>query len=309
MQPHWTGVFPAVTTQLKKDQSLDLPATARHLEALIASGVTGLIMCGSLGENQSLDPDEKRRVIELTVQTANGRVPVLSGVAEISTAAACRYVRDCEKLGADGFMVMPAMVYKADTREALTWFRTIAAATGLPWMLYNNPVSYPVDITPELFAELADVKNLVALKESSSNTRRITELRNTVGDRYAIFTGVDDLILESAILGIDGWVAGTGIALPAENQYLWELLRAGEWDQARTFFRWFQPLMKLDTHTHFVQYIKLCLQETGLGTEWVRAPRLPIAGDERKQVLKIIRDALAKRPTLGAKGRTAAKRK
>ncbi len=309
MHPHWTGVFPAVTTQLKKDQSLDLPATARHLEALIASGVTGLIMCGSLGENQSLDPEEKRRVIELAVKTANGRVPVLSGVAETSTAAACRYVRDCEKLGADGFMVMPAMVYKADTREALTWFRTIAAATGLPWMLYNNPVSYPVDITPELFAELADVKNLVALKESSSNTRRITELRNTVGDRYAIFTGVDDLILESAILGIDGWVAGTGIALPAENQYLWELLRAGEWDLARTFFRWFQPLMKLDTHTHFVQYIKLCLQETGLGTEWVRAPRLPIAGDERKQVLKIIRDALAKRPTLGTKSRSAAKRK
>ena len=306
--PHWTGVFPAVTTQLKKDQSLDLPATARHLEALIASGVTGLIMCGSLGENQSLDPDEKRRVIELAVQTANGRVPVLSGVAEISTAAACRYVRDCEKLGADGFMVMPAMVYKADTREALTWFRTIAAATGLPWMLYNNPVSYPVDITPELFAELADVKNLVALKESSSNTRRITELRNTVGDRYAIFTGVDDLILESAILGIDGWVAGTGIALPAENQYLWELLRAGEWDQARTFFRRFQPLMKLDTHVHFVQYIKLCLQETGLGTEWVRAPRLPLAGDERKQVLKIIRDALAKRPTLAAKKRNGGKK-
>ena len=297
--PHWTGVFPAVTTQLKKDQSLDLPATARHLEALIASGVTGLIMCGSLGENQSLDPDEKRRVIELAVQTANGRVPVLSGVAEISTAAACRYVRDCEKLGADGFMVMPAMVYKADTREALTWFRTIAAATGLPWMLYNNPVSYPVDITPELFAELADVKNLVALKESSSNTRRITELRNTVGDRYAIFTGVDDLILESAILGIDGWVAGTGIALPAENQYLWELLRAGEWDQARTFFRWFQPLMKLDTHVHFVQYIKLCEQETGLGVEWVRAPRLTIAGDERKQVLAIIRNAIAKTPKLG----------
>ena len=309
MHTHWTGVFPAVTTQLKKDQSLDLPATARHLEALIASGVTGLIMCGSLGENQSLEPDEKRRVIELAVKTANGRVPVLSGVAEISTAAACRYVRDCEKLGADGFMVMPAMVYKADTREALTWFRTIAAATGLPWMLYNNPVSYPVDITPELFAELADVKNLVALKESSSNTRRITELRNTVGDRYAIFTGVDDLILESAILGIDGWVAGTGIALPAENQYLWELLRAGEWDQARTFFRWFQPLMKLDTHVHFVQYIKLCLQETGLGTEWVRAPRLPLAGDERKQVLKIIRDALAKRPTLAAKSRNGGKHK
>ena len=308
MKPHWTGVFPAVTTQLKKDQSLDLPGTERHLEALIASGVTGLIMCGSLGENQSLDPEEKRRVIELAVKTANGRVPVLSGVAETSTVAACRYVRDCEKLGADGFMVMPAMVYKADTREALTWFRTIAAATSRPWMLYNNPVSYPVDITPELFAELADVKNLVALKESSSNTRRITELRNTVGDRYAIFTGVDDLILESSILGIDGWVAGSGIALPAENQYLWELLRTGEWDLARTFFRWFQPLMKLDTHVHFVQYIKLCLQETGLGTEWVRAPRLPIAGDERKQVLKIIRDSLAKRPSISTKTRNGGKK-
>ena len=307
MKPYWSGVFPAVTTQLKKDQSLDLPGTARHIEALIASGVTGLIMCGSLGENQSLDPDEKRRVIELAVKTANRRVPVLSGVAETSTTAACRYVRDCEKLGADGFMVMPAMIYKADTREALTWFRTLAAATGLPWMLYNNPVSYPVDITPELFAELADVKNLVALKESSSNTRRITELHNVVGDRFAIFTGVDDLLLESAIVGIDGWVAGTGIAFPAENQLLWELTRCGEWDQARTLYRWFQPLLKLDTHTHFVQYIKLCMQETGLGTEWVRAPRLPIAGDERKQVLKIIRTALAKRPKTAAKPRNNGK--
>ena len=307
MKPYWSGVFPAVTTQLKKDQSLDLPGTARHIEALIASGVTGLIMGGSLGENQALDPDEKRRVIELAVKTANRRVPVLSGVAETSTTAACRYMRDCEKLGADGFMVMPAMIYKADTREALTWFRTLAAATGLPWMLYNNPVSYPVDITPELFAELADVKNLVALKESSSNTRRITELHNVVGDRFAIFTGVDDLLLESAIVGIDGWVAGTGIAFPAENQLLWELTRRGEWDQARTLYRWFQPLLKLDTHTHFVQYIKLCMQETGLGTEWVRAPRLPIAGDERKQVLKIIRTAHAKRPTPAAKPRNNGK--
>ena len=307
MKPYWSGVFPAVTTQLKKDQSLDLPGTARHIEALIASGVTGLIMGGSLGENQSLDPDEKRRVIELAVKTANRRVPVLSGVAETSTTAACRYMRDCEKLGADGFMVMPAMIYKADTREALTWFRTLAAATGLPWMLYNNPVSYPVDITPELFAELADVKNLVALKESSSNTRRITELHHVVGDRFAIFTGVDDLLLESAIVGIDGWVAGTGIAFPAENQLLWELTRCGEWDQARTLYRWFQPLLKLDTHTHFVQYIKLCMQETGLGTEWVRAPRLPIAGDERKQVLKIIRTALAKRPKTAAKPRNNGK--
>ncbi|MFO0809141.1 MAG: dihydrodipicolinate synthase family protein [Gemmataceae bacterium] len=296
--PQWRGVFPAVTTQFRRDQSLDLDATARHITALIDSGVTGLVMCGSLGENQALDPDEKRRVVEMTVKTAGGRVPVLSGVAEMSTAAACRYVRDCEKLGAAGFMVMPAMVYKADTREALHHFRTVAAATGLPWMLYNNPVGYTVDVAPSQFAELADIKNLIAIKESSANTRRITELRIEVGDRYAIFTGVDDLVLESAILGIDGWVAGSGIATPRENQHFWELTRAGRWDEARTMYRWFYPLLKLDTHVKFVQYIKLAVQEAGLGAEWVREPRLPLEGDERERVLAVIRRALEKRPRL-----------
>jgi 4-hydroxy-tetrahydrodipicolinate synthase len=298
MTPHWTGVFPAVTTQLKRDESLDLDATMRHVEALLESGVEGVIMLGSLGENQVLDADEKREVLEATVKHVGGRVPVLSGVAETSAIAASRYVRDAERLGADGFMIMPAMVYKADSREAMAWFRAIGGATGLPWMLYNNPVSYPVDITPELFAQLSDVKNLVALKESSGNTRRITELRNVVGDRYAIFTGVDDLMLESAILGIDGWVAGTGIAFPRENQYLWDLTRRGEWDKAREIYRWFQPMLKLDTHIHFVQYIKLCVQETGLGAEWVRSPRMTIAGEEREQVLKIIHDGIEKRPVL-----------
>lgn len=298
MKPYWQGVFPAVTTQLTRDQALDLEATARHCEALIASGVAGLIMCGSLGENQSLDPDEKRRVVETAVRVSAGRVPVLSGVAESSTRAACRYVRDCEKLGAAGFMVMPPMVYKADTEEALTFFRAVAAATERPWMLYNNPVSYTVDITPELFERLGDVKNLVAIKESSANTRRITELRLAVGDRFALFTGVDDLILESAILGIDGWVAGSGIAFPRENQYLWELTRAGKWDEARRLYHWFQPLLKLDTHVKFVQYIKLAVQEAGLGSEWVREPRLPLAGEERARVLAIIRRGLETRPQL-----------
>src|SRR6185437_3476977 len=169
-------------------------------------------------------------------------------------------------------MVMPAMIYRADAREAMRFFRTVAAATDLPWMLYNNPLSYHVDMTPEL---LADIPNLVAVKESSANTRRITELRNAVGDRYALFTGVDDLLLESAILGIDGWVAGTGIAFPDENQHLWDLTRAGRWEEALRIYRWFTPLLKLDTHIKFVQYIKLAAQETGLGAEWVRAPRLP----------------------------------
>jgi len=301
MKPYWTGVFPACTTQLKKDQSLDLPATARHFEALIESGVSGLIVCGSLGENQTLDPDEKRAVVRCAVETARGRVPVVSGVAESSTRAAIRYMRDVEQLGAVGVMLMPPMSYKGAPRESMTYLRAVAKDGGLPIMIYNNPLSYANDITPALFAELADEPKFVAIKESSGDPRRITELRNTVGDRYALFTGVDDLLLEAAILGIDGWVAGTGIAFPAENQRLWELTRAGKWDEARSLYRWFQPLLKLDTHVHFVQYIKLCEQETGLGFEWVRAPRLPIAGDERKAVLCIIRDAVAKRPKLGKK--------
>jgi dihydrodipicolinate synthase/N-acetylneuraminate lyase len=296
--PHWQGVFPAVTTQFRKDQSLDLEATARHVGVLIESGASGLIMCGSLGENQTLDPDEKRKVVELAIKVAGGRVPVLSGVAEMSTASACRYVRDCEKLGAGGLMIMPAMVYKADADEAMNHFRRVGAATGLPWMLYNNPVGYPVDITPPQFAALANIKNLVAIKESSANTRRITELRIEVGDRYALFVGVDDLALESSILGIDGWVAGSGIAFPRENQHFWNLTRAGRWDEARTLYRWFYPLLKLDTHIKFVQYIKLAVQEAGLGAEWVREPRLPLSGDERDRVLKVIRDGIDHRPKL-----------
>jgi 4-hydroxy-tetrahydrodipicolinate synthase len=281
---------------LKRDQSLDLEGTARHVEALIESGVTGLIFLGSLGENQALLPAEKRRLFEAMLEVVNGRVPALSGVAETSTPAACEYVRDLEKLGADGFMVMPAMLYRGDNREILAHFKTVAAATGRPIMIYNNPISYFNDLTPELFAELAPIKNFVALKESSGNTRRITDLHNLLGDRYAIFTGVDDLVLESAILGIDGWVAGSGIAFPAENQYFWELTRKGDWERARELYRWFTPLLHLDVHTKFVQYIKLAVQECGLGVEWVRAPRLPLVGAERESVLKIIHEGMAKRP-------------
>ena len=299
MKPHWSGVFPAITTQMKRDGSLDLDATAQHLEVLIRSGITGIVMLGSLGENQSLEPVEKRRLMQLAVGVVKGRIPVLSGVAETSTAAAMTFVRDGERLGLDGFMLLPAMIYKTpDPRETLAHFRAVARTTGLPIMIYNHPISYGNDITPAMFAQLADVKNFVALKESSGDTRRITDLHNTVGDRYAIFTGVDNLALESAILGIDGWVAGTGIAFPAENQRLWELMQAGRWDEARKIYRWFTPLLHLDVHVKFVQYIKLAVQECGLGKEWVRAPRLPLTGAERKAVLKIIHDGIASRPKL-----------
>ena len=297
-KPYWQGVFPAITTQLKKDQSLDLEATARHADALIQSGVAGIIFLGSLGENQALAPQEKRELIRAMIGAVNGRVPVLSGVAESSTVAACRYVRDLEKLGVDGFMLMPAMLYRGDPQETLAHFCTTAKATGLPIMIYNNPISYANDITPEMFADLAEVKNFVALKESSSNTRRITDIHNLLPGRFAIFTGVDDLVLESAILGIDGWVAGSGIAFPAENQHFWELTRAGKWEAAREMYRWFTPLLHLDTHTKFVQYIKLAVQECSLGSEWVRAPRLPLTGAERKQILKVIHDGIAARPSV-----------
>ena len=303
-QPFWQGVFPAITTQINRDQSIDLEATARHADVLIDSGVAGLIFLGSLGENQTMRREEKRMVLEAMVKAVHGRVPVLSGVAESSTPEACNYVRDMEKLGADGVMVMPAMLYKGDERETLAHFRAVAQSSGLPMMVYNNPVSYANDVTPDMFAQLAEQKNFVALKESSGDVRRITDLRNTVGDRYAIFTGVDDLALEASILGIDGWVAGSGIAFPRENQYFWQLTREGQWEKARAFYRWFTPLLHLDTSTKFVQYIKLAVQECGLGQEWVRAPRLTLVGAERARILKIIHQGLATRPkTSKKKGR------
>jgi 4-hydroxy-tetrahydrodipicolinate synthase len=297
-EPFWQGVFPAITTQLKSDYSIDLEATARHAEVLIESGVAGLIFLGSLGENQAMRREEKRAVIESMVKAVNGRVPVLSGVAESSTEEACIYVRDVEKLGANGVMVMPAMLYKGDERETLAHFRTVAQASGLPMMIYNNPISYANDVTPEMLEQLADQKNFIALKESSGDVRRITDVRNKVGNRYAIFTGVDDLALEASILGIDGWVAGSGIAFPRENQHFWQLTRDGKWDAARAFYRWFTPLLHLDTSTKFVQYIKLAVQECGLGVEWVRPPRLPLAGAERERILKIIHRGIATRPAI-----------
>ncbi|HEX4120917.1 MAG TPA: dihydrodipicolinate synthase family protein, partial [Verrucomicrobiae bacterium] len=289
-------VFPAITTQLKRDFSIDIEATARHADVLIESGVGGLIFLGSLGENQPMRRAEKRTFIEAMVKAVRGRVPVLSGVAESSSEESCAYMRDVEKLGVDGVMVMPAMLYKGDERETLAHFRAVAHCSGLPMMIYNNPVSYANNVTPAMLDQLADEKNFVALKESSGDVRRITDVRNRVGNRYAIFTGVDDLVLEASILGIDGWVAGSGIAFPRENQYFWQLTREGEWQKAREFYQWFTPLLHLDTSTKFVQYIKLAVQECGLGAEWVRPPRLPLAGAEREQVLKIIHQGIATRP-------------
>ncbi len=298
MHVDWQGVFPAATTQFKADQSLDLAATMAHVDAMIEAGIDGLIMLGTVGENCSLEAAEKREVLRATVEHVAGRVPVLSGVAEYTTSLACRFAKDAKEIGVDGLMVLPAMVYKSDARETMAHFRAVARATGLPIMCYNNPVSYGVDISPESFAELADEPTLVAIKESSEDPRRITDLRNVVEDRYILFCGVDDLVLESIVLGAEGWVSGLVNAFPRENRLLWDLAASGRFEEARKVYRWYTPLLHLDTHPKLVQYIKLAAAECGYGTETVRAPRLPIVGEEREQILAIIRGAIATRPTV-----------
>lgn len=293
-----TGVYPAVTTQFKQDLSLDLDLTAKHLETLIESGVHGLVMLGSLGENVALSPEEKKEVIRLAVSVSNGRLPVYSGVAEYTTPAAIAYGNDVKKLGGAGIMLMPTMVYKTDKRETLAHYRGVAQAVDLPMIAYNNPIGYQVDVTPEMFEDLASEPNIVAIKESSGDVRRITDLFNHVGDRYAIMAGVDDLALECVMLGATGWIAGIGLAFPAENARLWDLMMAGKWEEARTLYRWYTPLLHLDVGTKFVQNIKLAIQEVGLGAEWVRSPRLPLVGEERERVLKVIHTGLENRPQL-----------
>lgn len=296
MSTTWRGVFPAACTQFKSDQSLDVPATLRHVDAMIEAGIHGLIMLGTVGENCSLEPAEKLDVLRATVAHVNGRVPVLSGVAEYTTALGCRFATDAHKLGVDGLMVLPAMVYPSDPRETVVHFKAVARATPLPVMLYNNPVSYKVDVQPETFTQLVEERTIVAIKESSEDPRRITDIRRHVGDRFALFCGVDDLVMESYVLGATGWVSGLVNAFPAENRLLWDLLEAGRFAEAREVYAWYTPLLHLDTDPKLVQYIKLASAECGYGTELTRSPRLPLIGEERERVLKIIRDGIKSRP-------------
>ena len=280
MQVNWHGVFPAATTEFHQDQSLDIKSTMRHL----------------VGENCSLEYREKMDLLKATVEHVKRRVPVMSGVAECSTALACRFAADAQKIGVDGLMVLPAMVYKSDPRETIAHFRAVAKASELPILVYNNPVTYGIDITPAMFADLADEKKFVAIKESSENVRRITDLKNICGDRYLLFCGVDDLVLESIVLGAVGWVSGLVNAFPAENRLLWDLATTGRLDEALKVYRWYTPLLHLDTRVKLVQCIKLANQECGFGSEMLRAPRLPLVGDEREEVLGIIRSAIKTRP-------------
>jgi 4-hydroxy-tetrahydrodipicolinate synthase len=296
MAVNWRGVLPAATTQFHDDQSLNLKGTTDHVERLLRAGVHGVIMLGTVGENCSLEYQEKLEILRETVRQVAGRVPLLTGVAECSTALACRFAADAKKAGVDGLMVLPAMVYKSDPRETLAHFRAVARATDLPILCYNNPVSYGVDITPAMFADLADEPKFVAIKESSENVRRITDLKNLCGDRYLLFCGVDDLVLESVLLGAVGWVSGLVNAFPEENRLLWDLATAGRYEEALKVYRWYTPLLHLDTHVKLVQYIKLASAECGHGSEMVRAPRLPLAGREREEIVSLVRRAIQTRP-------------
>ena len=304
-RPQWNGVFPAVTTQFNADESLNIPATQKQMERLIQGGVHGFIMLGTVGENCSLRAEEKRKVLSAAKEVVNGRIPILSGVAEFTTAEAAHYARDAAKIGIDGLMALPGMVYKSDTRETLEHFRAVARASDLPIMIYNNPLVYGVDIKPETFAELAAEKTIVAIKESSDDPRRITDLHNLYGDRFILFCGVDDLVLESCALGIEGWVSGLTDVFPEESVELWNLCLAGRFAEARALYRWFTPLLHLDTETKLVQHIKLGQQIVGIGSEKVRAPRRELAGEERTRIMKLYETALATRPTLGSRARSA----
>jgi len=298
MTLNWRGVFPAATTQFTADYAVDVDGTLRHLDWMIDAGVHGLILLGTVGENCSIEYQEKFDVLRAVIAHVNGRVPVITGVAEYTTSLACRYAEAAEAAGVDGLMLLPAMVYKSDPRETIAHFRAVASAVDLPIICYNNPVSYGVDITPEMFDELADEPRFVAIKESSENCRRITDIKNRCGDRYALFGGVDDLILESVMLGAVGWVSGLVNAFPAENRLLWDLAMAGRYEEAVELYRWYTPLLHLDTHPKLVQYIKLAMTVRGYGSEICRPPRLPLVEPERTQILSIIQRAIESRPSV-----------
>lgn len=294
----WRGVFPALPTQFHSDYSIDFEATMRHASQMLDAGVHGLVMMGTIGENNSLLAEEKRELLRATVSVVAGRVPVLTGISEFTTAAACRYAADAADIGADGVMLLPGMVYRADPRETVAHYRTVAAATPLPILCYNNPKGYGVDLTPELLLELADVENIVAVKEASGDPRRLTDLINLFGGRFVLFAGLDDTMLESVMLGAVATVFGLVSGFPAETMRMWELTQRGEWEQAREIYRWFMPLLHLDDHPKLVQYTKLVVQECGMGRELVRPPRLPLMGEERDRVLRIIHRAIDTRPDL-----------
>lgn len=294
--PRWQGIFPAITTKFHADERVDAEGTAKHIDFQIRNGIHGIVTCGSLGEASTLTLEEKLEVAKIALEASAGRVPVLANVSETSTREALRYIEGANKLGVAGFMVMPSVIYVADAREAMLNVRTMANAAQKPVMVYNNPIAYRVDLLPAHMAELADCEWIVAIKESCGDIRRITDLRNALGDRYQLFLGVDDLAYEGLALGCDGLLAGVGCAFPRENVALYDLMKAGKFAEALELYQWMTPMLHLDVSTKLVQNLKLIDVLAGVGTEHMRRPRLPLIGSERAAVEAIVKKALATRP-------------
>lgn len=301
MTTGWRGVIPAVTTQFNEDLSIDFENTRRVQDALVNDGVHGLIVMGTCGENNSLDPDEKRAILKGAVEVVAGRVPVITGVSEFDTRRAVAYARDAEKAGANGLMLLPAMVYVPKPEELVAHFKTVAEATSLPIMLYNNPPAYRVNIGTDVLRALDGVANIKAVKESAPDTRRFTDLINEFGDRFDIFAGLDDVALEGMMLGAKGWVSGLTSAFPQESVALVAAIDRGDWEEARRIYRWFMPLLHLDAEHDLVQTIKLAEQIMGRGSERVRMPRMILQGARRAEITAMVEKAAATRPSKTAK--------
>jgi 4-hydroxy-tetrahydrodipicolinate synthase len=298
MQINWSGVFPALLTPFTKDDRLDLSMFEKNLQAQLQAGVHGIIIGGSLGEASTLTELEKEAMVRSALAICATKIPVVVNIAESVTQEAIRQAQMAQSWGADGLMLLPPMRYRSDDRETIHYFRSVATATDLSVMIYNNPVDYKIDFRPELFDALLDYPTVTALKESSRDVTNLTRMLNRFGDRFKILCGVDTLALEELLLGAHGWVAGLVDAFPYETVSIWNYMRSGHYDKARALYRWFMPLLELDIHPKLVQYIKLAAQEQGIGSEFVRPPRLCLVGEERDRVLSLIRASVASRPAI-----------
>ena len=297
----WQGVFPAMTTPFTTDDKLDFKLFEKKLNAQLRAGVHGVILGGSLGEASVLTHEERFELVKFAVDNVGGSIPVVMNIAEGSTREAVKLATEAEKQGARGIMLLPPMRYKSDHRETVTYFKAVADSSRLPIMIYNNPIDYKVEVTLDMFGELAEKKNIQAVKESTRDVSNVTRMINRFGDRFKILCGVDTLAMEAMLLGAQGWVGGLVCAFPEETVAIYNLVQTGKIAEALKIYRWFLPLLELDLHTKLVQYIKLAEAETGLGSEYVRAPRLALVGEERERILKIIRDGIAHRPQIGTR--------
>lgn len=296
MQFQWQGVFPAMITPFTDKDEPDLPLFEKNLQAQLKAGVHGIVLGGTLGEASVLTTDEKERLVKFAIEKIDKKVPVVLNIAEGSTKEALKQTQLAKQWGVDGLMLLPPMRYKTDHRETITYFKTIANETDLPIMIYNNPVDYKIEVTLDMFEELQACKNINAVKESTRDVTNVTRMKNRFVDRYKILCGVDTIAMEELLLGADGWVAGLVCAFPKETVMIYEMVKAGNIEAATKIYRWFMPLLELDIHPKLVQYIKLAASQTGLGSEFVRAPRLILEGEERERILKIIRDGISARP-------------